>query len=137
MKEIVWSGKLSDEFYDEFVFAAFLTDSLRPERRCISRVYQECEKGSYAWTDVPAPGQDAHALKSPAPGIALLPVADKGQVRRRRFKLGALVIEAPWARATPGGAQVGGGYMKITNTGKEADRLIGGSLPIARRGRSA
>jgi periplasmic copper chaperone A len=42
------------------------------------------------------------------------------------------VIEAPWARATPGGAKVGGGYFKITNTGKEADRLTGGSLPIAK-----
>ena len=47
------------------------------------------------------------------------------------YKLGQLVIEEPWARATPGGAQVGGGYLKITNTGKEADRLIGGSLPVA------
>jgi hypothetical protein len=41
------------------------------------------------------------------------------------------VIDTPWARATPGGAQVGGGYVKITNTGTEADRLIGGSLPMA------
>ena len=47
------------------------------------------------------------------------------------YKLGQLVIEAPWARATPAGAQVGGGYLKITNTGKEADRLVGGSLPLA------
>jgi periplasmic copper chaperone A len=47
------------------------------------------------------------------------------------YKLGQLVIEAPWARATPEGAQVGGGYLKITNTGKAADRLIGGSLPVA------
>jgi copper(I)-binding protein len=41
------------------------------------------------------------------------------------------MIEGPWARATPGGAQVAGGYMKITNTGTDADRLVGGSLPIA------
>lgn len=47
------------------------------------------------------------------------------------YKLGPLVIEAPWTRATPGGAQVGGAYLKITNTGAEADRLVGGSLPIA------
>jgi copper(I)-binding protein len=47
------------------------------------------------------------------------------------YKVGALVIEAPWARATPGGARVGGAYLKITNTGAESDRLIGGSLPIA------
>ena len=130
VKEIVWSGKLLDEHFDEFVFAAFLTDSLVAGATLHFPLVQECEKGSHAWTDVPAPGQDAHALKSPAPGIALLPVADKGNAVQT-FKVGALVIEAPWARATPGGAQVGGGYMKITNTGKEADRLVGGSLPIA------
>ena len=33
--------------------------------------------------------------------------------------------------ATPEGAKVGAGYLKITNTGKETDRLIGGSLPAA------
>ena len=130
VKEIVWSGKLPDDYFDEFVFAGFLTDSLAAGTTLHFPVYQECEKGSHAWTDMPAPGQDAHALKSPAPGIALLPVADK-KAAAQSFKIGTLVIEAPWARATPGGAQVGGGYMKITNTGKEADRLIGGSLPIA------
>ena len=52
-------------------------------------------------------------------------------VAKQSYKLGQLAIEAPWARATPEGAQVGGGYLKITNTGKEADRLIGGSLPVA------
>jgi uncharacterized protein YcnI len=130
VKEIIWSGKLLDEHFDEFVFAAFLTDSLAAGTTLHFPVYQDCEKGAHAWADVPAPGQNAHALTSPAPGIALLPVADKGQAAQT-FKVGTLVIEAPWARATPGGAQVGGGYMKITNTGKDADRLVGGSLPIA------
>ncbi len=49
----------------------------------------------------------------------------------RSYKVGAIVIEAPWTRATPGGAQVAGGYLKITNPGQDADRLIGGSLPMA------
>ena len=130
VKEIVWSGALPDDYFDEFVFAGFLADSLAAGTTLHFPVYQDCEKGSYAWIDIPAPGQDSHALKSPAPGIALLPVADK-KAPAQSFKIGSLVIEAPWARATPGGAQVGGGYMKITNTGKEADRLVGGSLPIA------
>lgn len=56
--------------------------------------------------------------------------ADKGGAAQA-FKVGTLVVEASWARATPGGAKVAGGYMKITNMGKEADRLIGGSLPVA------
>ncbi len=50
-----------------------------------------------------------------------------------QIKLGALVIEAPWTRATPAGAKVAGGFMTITNTGKEPDRLVGGSFPLAGR----
>ncbi|MGL4729840.1 MAG: copper chaperone PCu(A)C [Bosea sp. (in: a-proteobacteria)] len=49
------------------------------------------------------------------------------------IKAGNLTIAAPWTRATPGGAKVAGGYMRITNTGKETDRLVGGSLPQAGR----
>jgi copper(I)-binding protein len=49
----------------------------------------------------------------------------------RTYTLGALVITAPWARATPAGASVGGAYLKITNRGTTPDRLIGGSLPTA------
>lgn len=44
---------------------------------------------------------------------------------------GDIRISQPWARATPGGARVGAGYVTITNTGKTADRLIGGSAVIA------
>ena len=60
-----------------------------------------------------------------------LPASIVETIADKTYKVGPLVIEAPWARATPGGAQVGGAYLKITNTGAEADRLIGGSLPIA------
>jgi copper(I)-binding protein len=49
------------------------------------------------------------------------------------FRKGDLVIEAPWLRATPHGAQVAGGYMKITNTGRSLDRLVDGTLDRARR----
>jgi copper(I)-binding protein len=61
----------------------------------------------------------------PAAGTMAQAAAD------RVYKVGELVIEAPWTRATPGGAKVGGAYLKITNTGAAADRLIGGSLPTA------
>jgi periplasmic copper chaperone A len=47
--------------------------------------------------------------------------------------LGALKISAPWARATPKGAAVGGGYMTITNTGTVPDRLISGTSVISSR----
>ena len=42
-------------------------------------------------------------------------------------KAGSLTIDAPWARATPSGAKTAAGYMKITNAGQEADKLVGGS----------
>ncbi|HKY85901.1 MAG TPA: copper chaperone PCu(A)C [Pseudorhodoplanes sp.] len=51
----------------------------------------------------------------------------------KTFKAGGISVEAPWSRATPGGAQVAGGYMKITNSGKDIDRLTGGSFPNAAR----
>ncbi|MHB8886685.1 MAG: copper chaperone PCu(A)C [Methylovirgula sp.] len=45
---------------------------------------------------------------------------------------GLKIIEA-WARATPQGAKVGAGYLRIVNTGKMPDRLIGISSPAASR----
>jgi copper(I)-binding protein len=49
------------------------------------------------------------------------------------FTVGALKIGHPWSRATPKGAAVGGGYLTITNTGTESDRLLGGTTDIASR----
>ncbi len=42
--------------------------------------------------------------------------------------VGALVIRHPWARATPGGAEVGGGYLTVDNRGTAPDRLMGGTF---------
>ena len=53
--------------------------------------------------------------------IALAPAA------AQNYKIGTISIEVPWTRATPAGAKVAGGFMKITNTGRETDRLIGGT----------
>ena len=47
------------------------------------------------------------------------------------YKAGSLEIKHPWSRATPKGATVAGGYMKIINTGATPDRLIGGSSEAA------
>lgn len=47
------------------------------------------------------------------------------------YTLGALKIHHPWARATPKGAAVGGGYLSITNTGTTPDWLVGGSTDVA------
>jgi copper(I)-binding protein len=47
---------------------------------------------------------------------------------------GDLRIDTPWMRATPGGAKVAGGYVRVTNTGSQADRLTGAGIAIAGRG---
>lgn len=47
------------------------------------------------------------------------------------YTAGSLKISTPWARATPKGAQVGGGFMTITNTGTAPDRLIGGATAVS------
>ena len=47
------------------------------------------------------------------------------------YKAGPIEIKHPWARATPKGSEVAGGYMKLINTGGEPDRLIGGSTANA------
>ncbi len=44
---------------------------------------------------------------------------------------GALTIGHPWARATAGAAKVGALYLTITNSGEEADRLLGVSSEVA------
>jgi periplasmic copper chaperone A len=49
----------------------------------------------------------------------------------RDYKAGSLDIADPWSRATPKGASVAAGYMKITNTGTAPDRLISGSSDVA------
>ena len=133
VKEIVWSGKLPDEHFDEFAFSGFLAADL-PAGRIYFPVTQECEKGEARWAEIPAAGQDAHALKAPAPVLTV--VAQKAAPDNHAsasVKAGTLTIDTPWIRATPGGAKVAGGYMKIINEGKEADRLIGGTLPMAGR----
>ncbi len=47
------------------------------------------------------------------------------------YQFGPLKIIHPWTRATPKGATVAGGYLKITNTGSTPDRLIGGTTAVA------
>ena len=49
----------------------------------------------------------------------------------QEVKVGDLVITQAWARATPNGAKIGGGYLTIENKGAVADRLLGVSADIA------
>ena len=46
---------------------------------------------------------------------------------------GDLQIRHPWSRATPPGAKVAAGYLEIRNNGKQADRLLSASTPVAKK----
>ena len=56
-----------------------------------------------------------------------------GTARADDVMVGTLKLTAAWARATPKGATVGGGYFTITNTGSAADRLVGGASDVSNR----
>lgn len=49
------------------------------------------------------------------------------------FKAGTLLLKHPWTRATAKGAEMGGGFVTIVNSGSEPDKLLGGSLALAGR----
>src|SRR5258708_893141 len=42
-----------------------------------------------------------------------------------------IVVEQPWARATPGGEKTGAAYMTLINNGRSVDRLLGATTPLA------
>jgi hypothetical protein len=67
----------------------------------------------------------------PIAAIAMLGYGVAGAALAQEVRAGDLVITQAWARATPGGAKVGGAYLTIENKGATADRLIGGSADIA------
>lgn len=54
-----------------------------------------------------------------------------GAAYARDYKTGPLTVSDPWTRATPGGAQVAVGYLRIRNDGQVADRLTGGTSSAA------
>jgi periplasmic copper chaperone A len=63
-------------------------------------------------------------------GLALAAMA--GNAWASDYKVGSLEIDQPWSRATPKGAKVASGYLKITNTGSTTDRLVRGTFGAAR-----
>jgi len=63
--------------------------------------------------------------------LALALAVSAAPALAQAFKAGDIVIEKPWARATPKGAQVGGGYMVVQNNGAAPDRLTGGAADFA------
>jgi periplasmic copper chaperone A len=63
--------------------------------------------------------------------LALVLALGAAPALAQEFKAGDIVVEKPWARATPKGAEVGGGYFVVRNKGAAPDRLTGGTAEFA------
>ena len=71
VKEIVWTGKLLDEHYDEFGIQMKLPDT--PHTILYFPAVQECETGVHRWIEIPEAGKTWGDYKSPAPMLKLGP----------------------------------------------------------------
>jgi uncharacterized protein YcnI len=72
VQEVVWTGKLLDENYDEFVFQGRLTEKLQPGTIVYFPIVQECEGGrAERWIEVPEGGKTSDDYRYPAPGLRL------------------------------------------------------------------
>lgn len=63
--------------------------------------------------------------------LAPLALAFAPPARAQGFALGAIAIEHPWAK--PSVTDVAALFMRLRNDGPRADRLVGGTTPIAER----
>ncbi len=70
VREVTWTGgPLPDAYYDEFSIQVKLPDAVGKQ---YFKVTQLCEQGRMDWVDIPAEGQSAKSLKSPAPVLDVL-----------------------------------------------------------------
>lgn len=75
VQEVVWTGNLPDAYYDEFVFRGSIDKTIPADTVLYFPVVQECTKGAERWIEIPAAGQKADDLESPAPGLTIAPAA--------------------------------------------------------------
>ncbi|WP_323018247.1 YcnI family protein [Castellaniella sp.] len=75
VREVSWSGALPDAYYDEFVFRAFLSSSLKAGSTLYFPVVQECAQGVDRWINTSG-GEEAEGA---APRVKLVaPAAAAG-----------------------------------------------------------
>jgi periplasmic copper chaperone A len=70
-------------------------------------------------------------LRSAAMGLLVVSLWGGSVAVAHDYQAGDLKIHHPWSRVTPDGARAAGGFMTITNTGKVADKLVGGTFVLS------
>lgn len=123
VRSITWSGgHIDTNEYDEFIFIASVSPDLAPNQKLIFPTEQICDKSAIAWSAAPN-----EKSQTPAPVLTLIgqdnPPSDL-------INVGNLAITQAWSRATPNGAPVAGGYLRISNNGTSPDRLLSGTTPM-------
>lgn len=69
-------------------------------------------------------------MKEFVAGFCLLALATATAIAHD-YKVGAISIDHPWARASMGMAKAGAAYMVLTNNGSAPDRLLSASAEVA------
>jgi uncharacterized protein YcnI/copper(I)-binding protein len=137
--EIKWSGgAIPDDQVDEFVVQGSL-QGFDAGAKLPFAITQICGDAAVAWDQVAAAGQDAHALEHPAPVLTVNPATAETHHHGAQpqaapaVTLGSLALSGAFTRATLPAAKVGGGYVTITNTGADGDRLVAVTSPAAQK----
>lgn len=58
-------------------------------------------------------------------------ITNRIEIAAQTSKANAIVVEQPWARATPGRSKTGAAYVTLVNKGNSVDRLLGATTPLA------
>ena len=134
LREVTWSGgDLPDAWYDEFSVRGTFGPDVAPGTVLYFPAIQTCANGTADWTDT----SGSHDVPNPAPKVTVVAGGGghgHGAVSDHAMgsvTAGALEISGGFSRATLPNAPVGGGFMTITNSGAEDDRLIGASSSVA------
>ena len=125
---VTWRGKLAAKDADRF--GLFVKLPAKTETLYFP-VTQQCEKSEIRWSDIPAAGQAPRDVLHPAPVLQLIAAAQPAP-SAPHYMAGEIMIEQPWAPATPRGAATAVAYMTIMNHGSSADTLVGGTSPVGK-----
>ncbi|WP_417580397.1 copper chaperone PCu(A)C [Pelagibacterium sp.] len=108
--QTTWSGgSVPDDSHEQFAFTGTFADDL-PETDILFAVEQMCGDVALGWEPVVSLGENN--------------TSDHAHHGGEAVTLGDLELTSAFTRATLPNAPVGGGYVAITNTGDQADRLV-------------
>lgn len=70
VQEIIWTGELATDHFEEFIFRARVTDAFEVGSKVYFPVVQECATGENPWVEIPVEGSDKK-LDHPAPALTI------------------------------------------------------------------